>query len=146
VSLGVFAGQLQFAVYKGSNLIQQEVVAKTDQKSVAYKYDAGLKGLSTADSKVTWRDLANLRQEYLFGGAKNERETPLKTANRLIVAERGRAGSIAAFPPPHNFFWARESDQNPASAHQEQHGLPGRLPGQVVLQGFEFRELRLSVG
>src|SRR5205814_1154226 len=31
---------------------------------------------------------------------------------RLIVAERGRAGSIAAFPPPHNFFWARESDQN----------------------------------
>jgi hypothetical protein len=37
----------------GSSLIQQEVVAKTDQNSVAYKYDAGLKGLSTADSKVT---------------------------------------------------------------------------------------------
>src|SRR5438105_7390928 len=55
VTLGVFAGQLQFTVYKGSNLIQQEVVAKTDQNSVAYKYDAGLKGLSTADSKVTWR-------------------------------------------------------------------------------------------
>ena len=47
-----------------------------------------------------------------FGGAKNEREAPLKTANRLIIAERGKAGSIAAFPPPHNFFWARESDQN----------------------------------
>ena len=112
VSLGVFDGQLQFAVYKGSNLLQQEVVAKTDQKSVAYKYDAGLKGLSTVDSKVTWRDLTNIRQEYLFGGAKNEREAPLKTANRLIIAERARTGSIAAFPPPHNFFWARESDQN----------------------------------
>ena len=24
------------------------------------------------------------------------------------MAERGAAGSIAAFPPPHNFFWARE--------------------------------------
>src|ERR1051325_4967678 len=45
VSLGVFAGQLQFTIYEGSNLIQQEVVAKTDQNSVAYKYDAGLKGL-----------------------------------------------------------------------------------------------------
>ena len=112
VSLGVFDGQLQFAVYKGSNLLQQEVVAKTDQKSVAYKYDAGLKGLSTVDSKVTWRDLTNIRQEYLFGGTKNEREAPLKTANRLIIAERARTGSIAAFPPPHNFFWARESDQN----------------------------------
>jgi len=112
VTLGVFAGQLQFTVYKGSNLIQQEVVAKTNQNSVAYKYDAGLKGLSTADSKLVWRDLTNLRQEYLFGGANNEREAPLKTANRLLIAERGRAGSIAAFPPPHNFFWARESDQN----------------------------------
>jgi len=112
VTLGLFAGQLQFTVYKGSNLIQQEVVAKTTESSVAYKYDAGLKGLSTADSRLTWRDLANARQEYLFGGAKNEREAPLKTANRLLVAERGRAGSIAAFPPPHNFFWARESDQN----------------------------------
>ncbi|HEY3091694.1 MAG TPA: hypothetical protein VGJ52_01300 [Vicinamibacterales bacterium] len=112
VTLGLFAGQLQFTVYKGSNLVQQEVVAKTSENSVAYKYDAGLKGLSTADSRLTWRDLTNVRQDYLFGGAKNEREAPLKTANRLLIAERGRAGSIAAFPPPHNFFWARESDQN----------------------------------
>src|SRR5258705_5656989 len=112
VSLGVFAGQLQFTVYKGSNLIQQEVVAKTSENSVAYKYDAGLKGLSTADSRLTWRDLANVRQEYLFGGARNEREAPLKTANRLLIVERGRAGSIAPFPPPHNFVWARQNAQN----------------------------------
>jgi hypothetical protein len=112
VTLGLFAGQLQFTVYKGSNLLQQEVVAKTAENSVAYKYDAGLKGLSTADSRLTWRDLSNTRQEYLFGGANNDRDAPLKTANRLLIAERGRAGSIAAFPPPHNFFWARESDQN----------------------------------
>ena len=56
VTLGVFAGQLQFTVYKGSNLIQQEVVAKTSENSVAYKYDAGLKGLAIADSRLTWRD------------------------------------------------------------------------------------------
>jgi hypothetical protein len=112
VTLGVFAGQLQFTVYKGSNLVQQEVVAKTDQKSVAYKYDAGLKGLPIADSRLTWRDLTNVRQEYAFGGARNDRDAPLKTAHRLLIAERARAGSIAAFPPPHNFFWARESDQN----------------------------------
>ncbi len=31
VTLGLFAGQLQFTVYKGSNLIQQEVVAKTSE-------------------------------------------------------------------------------------------------------------------
>jgi len=82
------------------------------QNSVAYKYDAGLKGLSTADSRLVWRDQINLPQQYLFGGSKNEKEAPLKTANRLLVAERGKAGSIAAFPPPHNFFIARESAQN----------------------------------
>jgi hypothetical protein len=112
VTLGLFAGQLQFTVYKGSNLIQQEVVAKTTENSVAYKYDAGLKGLAIADSHLTWRDQTNQRQDYWFGGANNDREAPLKTANRLVIAERGKAGSIAAFPPPHNFFWARESDQN----------------------------------
>ncbi len=112
VTLGLFAGQLQFTVYKGSNLIQQEVVAKTNENSVAYKYDAGLNGLTTADSHLMWRDQINLKQEYWFGGAKNDKEAPLRTANRLLIAERGRAGSIAAFPPPHNFFLARESAQN----------------------------------
>lgn len=34
----------------------------------------------------------------------------MKTGNRLLIAE-GPAGSIATFPPPHNFFWARESAQ-----------------------------------
>ncbi len=112
VTLGGFNGGLQFTVYKGSNLIQQEVIAKTNENSVAYKYDAGLKGFTTADSHLTWRDQINLPQQYWFGGSTNEKEAPLKTANRLLVAERGKAGSIAAFPPPHNFFLARESDQN----------------------------------
>ena len=67
VTLGLFAGQLQFTVYKGSNLIQQEVIASTTENSVAYKYDAGLKGLSTADSRLTWRDLTNVRQDYCSG-------------------------------------------------------------------------------
>src|SRR6266542_2794681 len=44
VDMGIFAGRLQYTVYKGTNLIRQEVIAKTDQESVAYKYDAGLKG------------------------------------------------------------------------------------------------------
>jgi hypothetical protein len=113
VTLGVFAGQLQYTVYRGSNLIQQEVIAKTELNSVAYKYDAGLKGLAVGvGSRLVWRDPTNSPQNYWFGGAVNEREAPLKTANRLLIAERGKAGSIAAFPPPHNFFWARESDAN----------------------------------
>ena len=44
VQMGVFTGRLQYTVYKGTNLIRQEVIAKTEEPSVAYKYDAGLKG------------------------------------------------------------------------------------------------------
>src|SRR4029077_20960684 len=38
VKLGVFDGRLQYTVNKGTNFIRQEVIAKTDQNSVAYKY------------------------------------------------------------------------------------------------------------
>ena len=113
VTLGMFTGQLQYTVYKGSNLIQQAVIAKTERNEVAYKYDAGLKGLAlAAGSRMVWRDTTNYAHQHLFGGAPNQREIPVTTANRLLIAERGAAGSIAAFPPPHNFFWSREAAIN----------------------------------
>ena len=37
---------------------------------------------------------------------------PLSASNRLLMIERGGAGTIAAFPPPHTFFWAREVATN----------------------------------
>ena len=108
VTLGAFTGSLQYTLFKGTNLVQQEVVATTSTPWVAYKYHAGLTGMSIAGARVVWRDIANAWQDYRFGGATNDDEVPLKAANRLVVAERGRAGSIALFPPPHTFFWARE--------------------------------------
>jgi hypothetical protein len=109
VQLGVFSGTLQYTIFKGSNLIQQEVLATTNAPWVAYQYHTGLKGLSTVGGvRVSWRDIASAWQDYRFGGARNDDEVPLKASQRLVVAEFGRAGSIAAFPPPHNFFWSRE--------------------------------------
>jgi hypothetical protein len=112
VELGVFSGSLQFTVYKGTNLVRQELIASTDASSVAYKYDAGLTGVAIDDSsRVAWRDTANAWQEYRLGGAPNDGAVVLKASNRTVVAET-RAGSIAAFPPPHTFFWAREIETN----------------------------------
>jgi len=111
--LGVFGGRLQVTVYRGSSLIRLEVVAKTDERTVAYKYDAGLTQLALGNgSRLAWRDTANTWQTYQFGGAANEHEVPLKASNRLLVAQQGAAGSIAVFPPPHTFFWAREIATN----------------------------------
>jgi hypothetical protein len=112
VQLGVFAGRLQYTVYKGTNLIRQEVIATTEEPSVAYKYDTGFTGLPIhRTSRVVWRDRANNWQDYRFGGAANEAPVPLRASNRVVIAE-GPAGSIAAFPPPHVFFWAREAETN----------------------------------
>src|SRR5262245_32268573 len=110
LTLGIFAGRLQFDFFKGTSLIRQVVIAKTDRDNVAYKYDGGLKGLPIQGSRVTWRDLAGRWQDQRFGGAINKDLASVWSANRLIAAELP-GGSIAAFPPPHSFYGARESNQ-----------------------------------
>ena len=112
VDLGVFAGRLQYTVYKGTNLIQQQVLATTQEPSVAYIYSAGLKGLAIApSSRVVWRDTSNLAQNSRLGGGVSGDPIVLRTANRVVVAE-GAQGSIAVLPPPHRFFWMREVEYN----------------------------------
>jgi hypothetical protein len=116
LQLCVFAGRLQFTVYRGSGLVRMEAIAKTDEPSVAYKCDAGLTKMAIEPgSRLAWRDTSNTWQSCRFGGAANEHEMPLKASSRLLIAERGAPGnaaSLAVFPPPHTFFWAREIATN----------------------------------
>lgn len=112
LSAGIFHGNLRFTMYRGTNLIRMEAVAETDEQSVAYKYEAGLKGLLINRlSRVTWEDTGGHVQQYEFGGVTNETIVPLKARNRILVAE-GIAGSLATFTPPHTFFFAREVETN----------------------------------
>ncbi|MEO5739323.1 MAG: hypothetical protein ABIS29_01835 [Vicinamibacterales bacterium] len=113
LSMGIFAGSLRFTSYQGSNLLRMEAIAKTDEQSVAYKYEGGLKGFSTAlTPRVTWRDRGGDPQQYEFGGLKNDARVTVKAKNRVLVAGGGRNGSIATFTPPHVFFFTREVDTN----------------------------------
>jgi hypothetical protein len=112
LTLGLFSGDLQFTAYKGSNLLRQEALAETDAPDVAYIYKAGLKGFSIhPDTKLEWRDDAEVWQEYDFGGDINERPVGLQARNRLEILDAG-PGSLAIFPPPHKFFFARENEVN----------------------------------
>lgn len=112
LSLGLFAGDLQFTVYKGSSLLRQEAIAKTDAPDVAYIYKAGLKGFAIKDgTRLVWRDTSQVWQQYEFGGDLNERPVGLKARNRLEILNAG-AGSLAVFPSPHKFFFARENEVN----------------------------------
>jgi hypothetical protein len=110
--MGIFSGQLRFTVYRGTNLLRQEAIAKTEEQSVAYKYLAGMKGFAIGDdTKIVWRDPARAWQEYGFGGSVNEDPVALKARNRLAIIETG-GGSLAFFPPSHKFFFAREIETN----------------------------------
>ncbi len=87
-------------------------MAKTDAPDVAYIYKAGLKGFPiTADTKLEWRDDAQVWQKYEFGGDINEQPVDLQARNRLEILDAG-SGSLAIFPPPHKFFFARENEVN----------------------------------
>jgi hypothetical protein len=112
LNMGIFSGSLQYTVFKGTNLLRIEAVAKTDKPDIAYKYDAGLKGLPIkTESKLVWRDTANMWQSNEFSAPPYDHPSPVFSANRVMAAESA-AGSIAVFPPPHNFFWTREISVN----------------------------------
>ena len=112
LTLGLFAGDLEFTAYKGSNLLRQEAVASTQAKDVAFIYKAGLKGFAIKDdSRLVWRDTSQLWQEQDFGGDVNEQAVNLQARNRVEILEAG-GGSLGIFPPPHKFFFARENEVN----------------------------------
>jgi hypothetical protein len=112
LSMGIFSGSLRFTAYRGASLLRMDAVARTNEPWVAYKYEAGLKGLSTdLTPRLAWRDTGGHPQRYEFGGPANVAIVPLKAANRLLIAE-GSGGSLAVFPPPHTFFFTREVDTN----------------------------------
>ena len=112
LSMGIFSGQLRFTVYRGTNLLRQEAIAKTDEDSVAYKYNAGLKGFSIDQVKrIAWQDVARAWQQYEFGGFRNTDPVAVRARNRLELIETP-AGSIGIFPPSHKFFFAREIELN----------------------------------
>ena len=112
LTMGIFSGSVRFTHYRGSNLLRLEAIARTDKNLVAYKYDAALKGFSTALlPQVRWQDTGGNDQQQRFGGARHDGPVTTRAKNRVMIAG-GRAGSVAVFPPPTVFFPAREVDTN----------------------------------
>jgi hypothetical protein len=112
LKLGLFAGDLQFTAYKGSNLLRQEAIASTDAKDVAFIYKAGLKGFAIKDdTRLEWRDTSQVWQEEDFGGDANQLPVNVQARNRVEILDAG-GGTLGIFPPPHKFFFARENEVN----------------------------------
>ena len=105
LSAGPFSGELLVHLYSGSPLLHLEAAMSQPDKLVAYIYDAVLDG----DFKtLAWK--ANTTDAFT-------RETPdgpprpVGVRHRTIMAESD-AGTVAAFPPPHAFFFPRDHTDN----------------------------------
>jgi hypothetical protein len=112
LSMGGFSGGLRFTVYRGTNLLRLEAVAQTNEPSVAYIYHGGLKGFSPDTlTDILWHEAGGDRHSANVSAGKVGQLNVLRARNRLAVAY-GTIGSVAVFPPPHQFFFARELEVN----------------------------------
>jgi hypothetical protein len=110
LKLGIFDGYLQLDIIKNENLLRMMVVAKTNHPSAAFKYDAGLADISTDNNfKIVSRDLHKAWESHSFDVEVDKMHIK-KTANRIIAAQFDKS-ALAFFPPPHSFYWARETEE-----------------------------------
>jgi hypothetical protein len=115
--LGIFSGTLRYVFYPGSSLIQQVAVLSTNEPDTAYYYDAGLRMTANEDrrpgenmaSSIAYFDPTGKFQE-ITPSYGSERHT-LQVRYRSVAAKMG-SGSIAAFPAPHRYLFARDYSTN----------------------------------
>ena len=111
--LGSFTGDLLLTVYEGTNLIRVEAVASTQSAvgGLQVRRRADRPRRCDAASRVSWRDMASQMQSYALRG-RPTRTTWCCAQPIGSSSPKPTAAAIAAFPPPHTFFWAREVEIN----------------------------------
>jgi hypothetical protein len=109
LSAGPFTGGLELSVYQGAQLVHVEAVVSTSEENRAFTYDAGLAAASPGWKQVAWLDTEGRLQREAAGA--DTRDRALAVRHRAIVAETEN-GSIACFPPPHQYFYPRDLTEN----------------------------------
>jgi len=97
-----FKGWIEITLYNGSRLLNVAAVMSTPNDSTAVVYDAGLAGKEKLWDQISWADVYDGMQALsvdLRDTAKNE-----AVKYRTVIGET-KAGSIAVFPPPHQYFY-----------------------------------------
>lgn len=118
LKMGLFEGSIRYVIYPGSRLIQQTAVVSTNEPDTAYFYDAGLRISAPKDrrpgdnmeSEVTYYDTGGKLQV----AHPNASERQPVAARYRTLAARASSGSIAVFPPPHQYFMPRDFTTNMA--------------------------------
>ena len=109
LSAGPFSGAVEFTVYAGARLVHVEAVVRAKEENRAFLYDAGLVSDALNWTQAAWFDTeGKLRREPTDAQAADR---PLAVRHRALAVESS-AGSIAVFPPPHQYFFPRDETGN----------------------------------
>ncbi|MFO0951120.1 MAG: hypothetical protein U0835_08210 [Isosphaeraceae bacterium] len=138
LTAGAFSGTLELSVYAGSPLLRVEGVLATAEDRRAFTYDAGLVARSPSWVRLVWRDTEGkvARADHRPGVS----DTSLAVRHRALAVE-GPNGSVAAFPPPHQFFYPRDLTDNQSTVW---HGVGHR--GLEPREGFGVRQTERGGG
>ncbi len=118
--MGIFEGAIEYVFYPGGRLIAQRATAKTNEPEVAYMFDAGIRMTAEADRRAG----NNMDTKVSYFDTTGEFKTVASTGSdfqytsvrhRAIAAKMAN-GSVVAFPPPHQYFFARDYTTNMAQA------------------------------
>lgn len=112
VVAGPFRGFFQFTLFADSPLIFAEAVVSTSEDGRAILYDAGLgtptpNTASLSGGTPSWRSIAWLDDTGAVQRTPvdvNRVAGPVTVARRVIAAE-SEEGTVAVFPPPHQYFY-----------------------------------------
>ena len=115
---GPFQGSLVYTIFAGSRLVKQEAVVRTDEPDLAFFYDAGIEFAAPEQERVG----RNMETPYAYYDTEGERRSavangfqPERVQHRVryrTMATAAGAGSVAAFPAPHQYFFPRDFTSN----------------------------------
>jgi hypothetical protein len=108
LTAGPFRGEYRLTVYPGCRLVHAEAVVRTDQDATAFLYDTGLTAPEPFCTSVAWLDTADRLRRM---PAARTDAGPVAVRHRAVVAET-EAGSVAVFPPPHQYLYPLDFADN----------------------------------
>ncbi len=109
LSAGPFSGELRFTVYAGMTMFRLDAAMSTKEQKRAFVYDVGLVSRNSTWTKAVWRDTEGTVQEEPFTAESPDKAIAVR--HRAVAVETPN-GSLACFPPPHQFFFPRDYTDN----------------------------------
>ncbi|MBC6111275.1 hypothetical protein ACFOG5_09170 [Pedobacter fastidiosus] len=97
-----FSGDLEITLYNGSPLFNVAAVLSTQVDSTAILYDAGLTSKTDVWGSIAWSDVK--KQMQSVKPALTDQSKNLEVKYRTVIGEN-KAGSLALFPAPHQYFY-----------------------------------------